>query len=137
MSSAVAHGSNVVNVIPDQRKTVRALSSLDLLVTIDPFINETTKLSHYVLPTKMGYERPDLTMFFYESLYNEPYARYTPAISALPNPRPCTVRIRSTRFSGFEGSGWWFGKSPSTRLYRSITSQPSAFTFCAKALVFS
>ena len=24
------------------------------------------------------------------------------------------------------GSGWWLGKSPSTLLYRSITSQPSA-----------
>jgi anaerobic selenocysteine-containing dehydrogenase len=79
-----AHGSNVANVIPDQRKTVRALSSLDLLVSIDPFINETTKLSHYVLPTKLGYERADLTMFFYESLYAEPYARYTPAIAAVP-----------------------------------------------------
>ena len=38
----------------------------------------------------------------------------------------CTVRIRSARFSGLLGSGWWLGKSPSTSEYSSVTSQPSA-----------
>jgi anaerobic selenocysteine-containing dehydrogenase len=80
----IAHGSNIANIIPDQRKIVRALRSLDLLVNIEPFVNETTKLSHYVLPSKIGYERADLTMFLYESLYAEPYARYTPAITRPP-----------------------------------------------------
>lgn len=80
----ISHGSNLANVIPDQRKMVRALKSLDLLVNIDPYMNETSKLAHYILPTKMAYERADLTMFYYESLYAEPYARYTPAISATP-----------------------------------------------------
>src|SRR3546814_12983747 len=47
-------------------------------------MNETSKLSHYILPTKMGYERADLTMFFYESLYAEPFARYTPVVAATP-----------------------------------------------------
>ena len=79
-----AHGSNLANIMPDQRKMVRALESLDLLVNIDPYMNETSRLSHYILPVKMGYEREDLTMFYYESLYAEPYARYTPAIAAPP-----------------------------------------------------
>jgi len=80
----IAHGSNLANVMPDQRKTVRALRSLDLLVNIEPFMNETARLSHYVFPSRIGYERADLTMFLYESLYAQPYARYTPAIAALP-----------------------------------------------------
>jgi len=80
----ISHGSNLANIMPDQRKTVRALKSLDLLVNIDPFMNETSRLAHYILPTKMGYERADLTMFLYESLYTQPYARYTPAIAAPP-----------------------------------------------------
>ncbi len=80
----ISHGSNLANIMPDQRKTVRALQSLDLLVNIDPFMNETSRLAHYILPTKMGYERADLTMFYYESLYTQPYARYTPAIAAVP-----------------------------------------------------
>jgi anaerobic selenocysteine-containing dehydrogenase len=81
----ISHGSNLANVIPDQRKMVRALKSLELFVNIDPFMNETSRLADYILPTKMGYERDDLTMFYYESLYAEPYARYTPAISTPPD----------------------------------------------------
>lgn len=80
----ISHGSNLVNVIPDQQKTLRAIEALDLLVNIEPFMNETSRLAHYILPPKMGYEREDLTMFLYESLYAEPYARYTPAIAAPP-----------------------------------------------------
>ena len=34
--------------------------------------------------------------------------------------------IRSRRFSGLLGSGWWLGKLPSTSLYISMTSQPIA-----------
>jgi hypothetical protein len=34
--------------------------------------------------------------------------------------------IRSLRFSGLLGSGWWLGKSPSTSLNSSTTSQPMA-----------
>ena len=81
----ISHGSNLANVIPDQNKIVRALKSLDLLVNIEPFMTETSRLAHYVLPTKMAYERDDLTMFRYESLYASPFARYTPAIAATPD----------------------------------------------------
>lgn len=80
----ISHGSNLANIMPDQRKTIRALESLELLVNIDPFMTETSKLAHYILPTRMGYERADLTMYMYESLYTQPYARYTPAIAAPP-----------------------------------------------------
>ena len=57
----------------------------------------------------------------------------TPSRSPSPsNARPSsapvrsTVRISSARFSGLLGSGWWFGKSPSTSEYSSTTWQPSA-----------
>lgn len=80
-----AHGSNVANVVPDQRKVVRALRSLDLLVSIEPYMNETARLSHYVFPPKLGYERADLTMFYYEQpLYSAPYARYAAPIAETP-----------------------------------------------------
>ena len=32
--------------------------------------------------------------------------------------------MRSCRFSGFDGSGWWFGNVPSTSQNISVTSQP-------------
>src|SRR3546814_19139006 len=80
----ITHGSNLANIMPDQKKIVRALRSLDLLVNIAPYMNETSKLSHYILPTKLGYERADLTLFFYESRYAEPFARYTQVVGATP-----------------------------------------------------
>ncbi|WP_062344146.1 molybdopterin-dependent oxidoreductase [Novosphingobium sp. CCH12-A3] len=80
----IAHGSNLANIMPDQRKIVRALNSLELLVNIDPFMNETSQLADYILPTRMGYERADLTMYLYESLYTRPYARYTPPVAEPP-----------------------------------------------------
>jgi anaerobic selenocysteine-containing dehydrogenase len=78
------HGSNLANIMPDQNKMVRALRSLELLVNIEPYMNETSTLSHYIIPSKMAYERADLTMYSYESLYTRPYARYTPPIAAPP-----------------------------------------------------
>lgn len=52
--------SNIALSMPDQNKMHRALKSLELLVTIDPFMTATAKLSHYVLAPKMQYERYDL-----------------------------------------------------------------------------
>src|SRR5690606_20045250 len=82
----INHGSNLVNIIPDQRKIYRALESLDLLVNIEPYMNETSKISDYVFPTKLYYERPDIShiMFASEIAYNLPYARYTPTIADPP-----------------------------------------------------
>src|SRR3546814_7450539 len=37
----ITHGSNLANIMPDQKKIVRALRSLDLLVNIEPYINDT------------------------------------------------------------------------------------------------
>jgi anaerobic selenocysteine-containing dehydrogenase len=78
-------GGNPVNAIPDQRAVVQALSQLDLLVTIDPFMTNTAKLSHYILPPVMMFERPDLTTRDYEQfVLFRPYACYTEAVIKPP-----------------------------------------------------
>ncbi|MCY1530740.1 hypothetical protein D9M68_659420 [compost metagenome] len=41
-----------------------------------------------------------------------------------------TLAIRSSRFSGLPGSGWWLGKVPSTSQYSGITVQPRASISC-------
>lgn len=55
-------GGDPMTSFPDQRKTAVALSSLDLLVAIDPWPSPTTKYAHYILPPRMQYERADLMM---------------------------------------------------------------------------
>ena len=77
------HGGNPAVVVPDQQKVVRAFKSLDLLVAIEPYMTPTAKLSHYILPTYLQYERPDLPLWMMEQtpypFYTESYTRYTPA----------------------------------------------------------
>lgn len=79
------HGGNPGVIVPDQLKMVRAFRSLELLVTVDPYMTPTAKLSHYVLPTVLPYERPDFPCWQAESAYYlKPFTRYTPAISKPP-----------------------------------------------------
>jgi anaerobic selenocysteine-containing dehydrogenase len=63
------HGGNPAVIVPDQLKVVRALRSLELLVTIDPYMTPTARLSHYVLPTVLQYERPDLPCWQAENIF--------------------------------------------------------------------
>jgi len=81
----LVHGGNPASAVPDQRRIVAALRSLELLVSVEPFMTQTARLSHYVLPPTLQYERADLPIFIYESLVTqEPYTRYTPAIARPP-----------------------------------------------------
>jgi anaerobic selenocysteine-containing dehydrogenase len=81
----IVHGGNPVSSVPDQRKVVDALRKLDLLVSIEPNMTPTAKLSHYILPPKLMYERPDLPLWIWEMLlYPIPFTRYTEAGAAPP-----------------------------------------------------
>jgi anaerobic selenocysteine-containing dehydrogenase len=81
-----AHGGNPAVIVPDQLKIVQAFRSLELLVTVDPYLTPTAKLSHYILPTTLQYERADLPCWQAESIFYNmaPYARYTPAVAKPP-----------------------------------------------------
>ncbi len=82
--SLVVVGGNPAVAIPDQPKVVRALRSLELLVTVEPFMTATARLAHYVLPPTLMYERSDYPMI-YGQLRRLPSAF---AIHASPVVRP-------------------------------------------------
>jgi anaerobic selenocysteine-containing dehydrogenase len=48
-----------VRSVPGERRLREALGALDLLVTLDPFENETGRSAHYLLPTTTWLERFD------------------------------------------------------------------------------
>ncbi|MET0370518.1 MAG: molybdopterin-dependent oxidoreductase [Sphingobium sp.] len=73
-------GSNPANALPDQKKAIRALQSLDLLVTAEPRWAETARLAHYVMAPALALERPDHTLFTEMYGLTDPYAQYTPAL---------------------------------------------------------
>lgn len=81
----IVSGANPVATLPDQEKVVRAFGSLDLLVSIEPYMTSTAKLSDYILPPRLIYERPDVPMIALErALYPEPFCQYTPALAEPP-----------------------------------------------------
>ncbi|MFA5494897.1 MAG: molybdopterin-dependent oxidoreductase [Porticoccaceae bacterium] len=78
-------GGNPASSFPDQEKTVRALQSLDLLVSIQPFMDTTARLADYVFAPKLQYERADIPMYIYDmSFYPRSWAQYTPEIVSPP-----------------------------------------------------
>jgi anaerobic selenocysteine-containing dehydrogenase len=85
-------GGNPAAAWPDQQKTVAALQSLDLLVSVDPVMSATARLAHYVIAPKIGLERPVATMHneFFGNFgpgwgYEVPYAQFSPACMAPPD----------------------------------------------------
>jgi anaerobic selenocysteine-containing dehydrogenase len=76
-------GGNPAVAVPDQRRVAQALSSLDLLVTVDPFMSATARLAHYILPPKLMYERPDIPMLFGNQRTN--FAQYSPPVVPAPD----------------------------------------------------
>ncbi|MGW0707904.1 molybdopterin-containing oxidoreductase family protein [Streptomyces sp. NPDC002643] len=80
----IVAAGNPVAALPDVRKTVRAFRSLELLVSIDPFMTATSKYAHYILPTTTQYEHADITYAF-PAPFLEPFSQYTPAIVKPPH----------------------------------------------------
>jgi anaerobic selenocysteine-containing dehydrogenase len=84
-------GSNPVAAWPDQRKTLRAMKHLELLVCLDPKLSATARLADYVIAPKLSLEVPGLSVSsegieqtYVAMGYSEPYAQYTPAIVSPP-----------------------------------------------------
>ncbi|GAA4885742.1 molybdopterin-dependent oxidoreductase [Pseudonocardia benzenivorans] len=71
-------GGNPVNAIPDLPRQIEAAKALDLLVNIDPYMTETSRLSDYIIAPTMMYERPDVNVIF------GPFGIYTPALVPPP-----------------------------------------------------
>ena len=87
VKALICVGGNPMAAWPDQRKTLRALESLDLLVTLDTEMSLTSRLAHYVIAPMMQMETPAMTMGselikYYASGTGipAPYAQYSPRI---------------------------------------------------------
>lgn len=63
LRAVVISGSNPLRSYADTSAYEQAFKKLDLLVTIELAMTETAELSHYVLPSKSGYESWDASFF--------------------------------------------------------------------------
>jgi len=78
-------GGNPAVAMPGQERFATSLRALDLLVTIDPFMTATARLSHFVIPPTMMFEHADLGTRDYESfVLHVPYAQYAQKVAEPP-----------------------------------------------------
>ena len=61
----VTMAGNPVLSVPGSERLDRALGKLDLMVSIDLYINETTRHAHYILPPRFGLERDHYDVLFH------------------------------------------------------------------------
>jgi anaerobic selenocysteine-containing dehydrogenase len=76
-------GGNPVMALGHPDKAVAAFEDLELLVSLDARLNETARLSHYVIATSQPFERHDLSVPG-DGLYPEAFAWYAPPVLEKP-----------------------------------------------------
>jgi anaerobic selenocysteine-containing dehydrogenase len=87
----ISWGGNPAVAFPDQQKTISALKSLSLLVSIDPWMSATARYADYVIAPTMPLESAAMTSML-DSLalratgygIGDAYAQYSPAVSRPP-----------------------------------------------------
>lgn len=81
IKALVTHSGNPVLSTPNGRKLDRALASLEFMVSIDPYINETTRHARIILPPTTALERGHYDMAFH-ILAVRNTAKFSPALFA-------------------------------------------------------
>jgi len=79
----VVFGGNPLMGLGDPERAVAAFQDLELLIVLDPRMNATAKLAHYVIATAQPFERHDITLAG-DSLYPTAFAQYTPPLVDKP-----------------------------------------------------
>jgi len=79
----ITYAGNPVLSVPNGRRLDRALSGLDLMVSVDIYLNETTRHAHFVLPSSFGFEHDAYPILFH-SLAVRNTAHYVPALVERP-----------------------------------------------------
>lgn len=79
----ILHAANPVLSTPNGRRMERALASLDLVVAIDLYINETTRLANYILPPSFGLEHDHYGLLFHAVAVRNT-TKYSPPVLARP-----------------------------------------------------
>jgi anaerobic selenocysteine-containing dehydrogenase len=78
-------GGNPLMALGQPDKTRRAFADLELLVAIDPRMNETAAMAHYVVAPTVTFERHDVSALDDGALiYPRPFAQYAPPLVTRP-----------------------------------------------------
>ncbi|MDQ3935136.1 MAG: molybdopterin-dependent oxidoreductase [Actinomycetota bacterium] len=79
LRALIVTAGNPLLSVPDGAALRRALPKLDLMVSIDLYLNDTGRLADYVLPATTWLERDDVPAAFQQFFYR-PFIQYTEAM---------------------------------------------------------
>jgi anaerobic selenocysteine-containing dehydrogenase len=79
LRALIVSAGNPVMSVPDGGALERALGELDLLVSIDLYVNETARHADYVLPATTWLEREDVPVVF-QPFFVQPFIQHTDAV---------------------------------------------------------
>lgn len=63
LRALIGTSSNLVTSSPDSAETAAALAELDLMVWLDPYVTETSRHAHWILPPALWLEREQMPIF--------------------------------------------------------------------------
>lgn len=85
LKALIVAGGNPATSLPNHEKAIQALRSLDLLVTIDPWMSATAQLADYILAPTMQYEQVGLSLDIPGmNFWPGSWAQYTPRVVSPP-----------------------------------------------------
>jgi anaerobic selenocysteine-containing dehydrogenase len=102
---AILVASNPVLSAPNGPRVERALAGLDLVVAVDPYLNETTRLAHYILPPTSALERDHYDLALH-ALGVRNTTRFSPALFAPPAGALHDWEILARLIGGLGGRLW-------------------------------
>jgi anaerobic selenocysteine-containing dehydrogenase len=88
-------GGNPVLTNPDSARLAEALSELELMVSVDPYLNETSRLADVILPPPSALERPHYDLAF-TGLSVRNYAMFSPAVFPAEGPSEFEILVTLT-----------------------------------------
>jgi anaerobic selenocysteine-containing dehydrogenase len=88
----LTHAGNPVLSTPEGPRLSRALAGLDFMVSFDPYLNETTRHAHLILPPPKPLERAHYPVLFY-TLAVRNVARWSEAVVPRPEGMPADWQV--------------------------------------------
>lgn len=79
IKSLLMVGANPVMSMPGGPALTEGFAQLDLMVSLDLYITESSRHAHYILPVTTALEREDMNQFFMNHMVR-PFAQYIPAV---------------------------------------------------------
>ena len=99
----VTVAGNPARSIPDSDRTEAALASLDVMVSVDPYLNETTRHADVILPPPSQLERSHYDLAFYGQAIRN-IANYSPQLFAPQGQREEDIIARLAMVASGQGA---------------------------------